>query len=183
MEMRIASVNLNSVDFDKLEGAEVFYPIPMPVLAKKSNEDTFLIYSLTDKSQWSKNASMDVDVDMSAKSGIPLQIPLGIFKKHFMALGGDFDGTGIYGKIPNPVISLKVDVPCTYSSAMKKNSVPPNSVVIKLSNGAFRHYDSKDFERMFVSNLSVLSDMKLVMKNHSNENQIQNKSNESELKM
>jgi hypothetical protein len=174
MEMRIASVNLNSVDFDKLEGTEVFYPIPMPVLAKKSSDDTFLIYSIIDKSKWSKDASMSVELDMSSKSNIPLQIPSDVFKKHFIPLGGQFDGTGIYGKVPSPVTSLKVDVPCTYSGINQKNTVPPSSIVIKLSNGGFRHYHQKEFERKFVSSLSLLNDMSLVIKSPSKENQIQN---------
>tara|TARA_Y100001934_G_C12311137_1_gene754974 strand:- start:56 stop:586 length:531 start_codon:yes stop_codon:yes gene_type:complete len=161
MELRLASINVDSVDLKSLEGSKSVYPVPMPVLAKKSSDDIFLIYSLVSQSEWMNTASANPTMSLKSKTSIPLELPATLFEKNFMPIGGNFDGTGIYGKIPNSVISLTVEVPCTYIRDGRRVSVNPNEVLIKTKSGNTRHFKKSDFERLFVDDLSQVRDMKV----------------------
>ncbi len=161
MEMRLASVNLDSVDLKSLQGIKQVYPLPMPVLAKKSSEDLFLVYSLVNQMDWVANASLNSEIDISKKTSIPLEIPTGLFKKYFKAIGDDVEGSGIYAKIPSPVISLKVEVPCSYRNGEAIVSVSPNDVVIQTKAGNIKHFSQNDFDRLFISDIRQVKDMQI----------------------
>jgi len=161
MEMRIASINLDSVDFERLDGVRPAYPIPMPIFAKRSSEDTYLVYSIVDRLHWSQVASIEQRLEGVEMSKIPLSIPSDVFEREFLSIGGGDGLDGLYAKRPSPVMSLLVEVPCSYNNSSKMNTVEPFSVVIRTSSGLFRHFDEKDFEQKFVSSIDDLKDMKV----------------------
>lgn len=167
MDMRFASINLNSVDLSSLEGVSKSYPIPMPVLAVKSSEDVFLVHSLVERASWSRIGSLNTTLKSSRKSHFPIEIPSSLFMDKFMPLGGRFDGTGLYGKIPSPVLSLKVEVPCSYHSGNGIVGVPPNDYVVQTKTGKIKSFSEKDFERLFVSDLSAIQEMVVRVKDPS----------------
>lgn len=157
--MRLASINLDSVELEKMDGISEVYPLPMPVFAKKSSDDVVLVHSLTDRMSWLENASMTPALNISGKSKIPMELDVETFEKHFMPLGGDFQGTGIYGKKPSPVLSIKVEVPCSYKSGERNISIEPNNYVIKTKAGAIKHFSEQDFNRLFVPSLDKVKTM------------------------
>lgn len=171
MDMRIASINLDSVEVGSLEGVSQAYPLPMPVFANKSSEDVFLVHSLIDRESWVEVASMNPTFDSSKMTKLPLEIPASVFKKNFMSLGGSFDGTGIYGKRPSPVLFLKTEVPCSYHSGLKLMSVEPNDYIVQTKSGRIKSFSEKDFERLFVSDLQKINDMVVKVKNPSMDNE------------
>lgn len=162
--MRLAHINLDSLNFDGLEGIQKAYPIPMPILAKEMG-DSFLLYSLVSRQEWSKTASMMPTIQFDQKTIVPIVLPSDVFKANFMPLGGSFDGTGVYGKVPKPVIALKVDVPCSYNSIMGRELVEPNSIVVKINNSSFRHFSVVDFDNKFVKDLNILKGMDIKVNN------------------
>jgi hypothetical protein len=167
MSIGVPVLNLDTVqNFEDLKGASKVFPLPMPVFVNQSDPDIYLVYSVMGRDEWMKDASMNPKIDISSKTAIPLELPSEIFNKHFLPLGGEFEGTGIYGKTPNSVTSLRIEVPCSYNSATKRHLVSPDSIIVKTQNGIIRHFSENEFEKKFIDNLSLLSSMKIEMKNH-----------------
>lgn len=165
--MKLASLNLSTIDFDRIEGVKTVFPIPMPIFAEKYNDDTYRIYSLVNRVQWAKEASMDVEIKLDKEKASPLFIDQELFKLHFMPLGNHLDGegNGVYGKVPKPVQALTVGVPCSYHSRTSRHVIEPNTVVVKTISGTMSHYDEDSFDQKFVKNVDLLKDMNVKVNN------------------
>ncbi len=164
--MKLASLNLSTIDFERIEGVKTVFPIPMPIFAEKHNDDTYKIYSLVNRVQWAKDASLDIEIELDKKKSNPLFIDKELFESHFMPLGENLDenSNGVYGKVPKPVLALTVGIPCSYHSRTSRHLIEPNTVVVKTTSGSLSHYDENSFEQKFVDNIDLLKDMNVKVK-------------------